>query len=748
MRKLFVILLAGVSIAGTKLNAASNPADTIKSRQLEEVTVSAIRAGQTTPMAYSNLSATEIKKDNAARNIPLILQSQPSLVAFTEDGSGIGNSSMRIRGTDATRINVTLNGMPLNNPESQEVFWVNLPDLSNSLQSIQIQRGVGTSTNGSAAFGASISLKTTGSRSEAYGEASTALGSYNTFASTLAGGTGILENGLSLDVRYSRVLGDGYIRNGKVNHSNLYAALSHYAHRQLIRLSYIKGVQHTGITWEGVTAEQMKDPQYGRRYNLSGEYFDEVGNRFYYDNETDNYYSDIVQLLFSRELIDNLMLNTSLSWNHGYGYYENYKTAREFKDFGLQPQVIDSKTYERSDMIRRKLMENDFYVANLGLEYSTERLKANFGALYSLYNGAHFGKLPWVKYWKKDNTVNLETFEWYRNNGRKGEFNTFAKAEYLLTEQLSLFGDLQYRLIDYDFSGKDDDLLDLTHRFNYKFFNPKTGLFYHLNERNDLYASVAVGQREPLRADLKDAIKGKDKDAVKPEQMIDYELGYRYRYENLSFGANLYYMDYRNQLVQTGKLNDVGYKLMENVARSYRTGLELELSLKLLKSLHFDANYTLSENKIKNYIAYFPVYDSSDKELERLPELFPSTHISYSPNHVGFASLTYTPFDVLYFNIQSKYVSKQYLDNTSDDERSLPAYSVTNLSAGYTFRKTGLGEISLQFFVNNLFDTEYIANGYASKFYYRDGGKDTPNSYVGYYPQAMRNYMARLTLRF
>ena len=230
--------------------------------------------------------------------------------------------------------------------------------------------------------------------------------------------------------------------------------------------------------------------------------------------------------------------------------------------------------------------------------------------------------------------------------------------------------------------------------------------------------------------------------------MIDYELGYRYRYENFSFGANLYYMDYRNQLVQTGKLNDVGYKLMENVARSYRAGLELELSLKLLKSLHFDANYTLSENKIKNYIAYFPVYDSSDKELERLPELFPSTHISYSPNHVGFASLTYTPFDVLYFNIQSKYVSKQYLDNTSDDERSLPAYSVTNLSAGYTFRKTGLGEISLQFFVNNLFDTEYIANGYASKFYYRDGGKDTPNSYVGYYPQAMRNYMARLTLRF
>ncbi len=745
MKKVF-LLSAVLSALGYQ--SVAQQADSLQQIQLEEVIVSGTRAGQTTPVSYSNVSSAELKRNNSARHVPSILQSIPSLVAFTEDGSGVGNTSMRIRGTDATRINVTLNGMPLNNPESQEVYWVNLPDLSSSLQSIQVQRGVGTSTNGSAAFGASISLKTLGGHSKAYGEAATAAGSYNTFSSTLAAGTGILRSGLSFDVRYSRVLSDGYIRNGSVNHSNLHAALSHYAGGQLLRLSYMRGVQHTGITWEGVTAEQMKDKEYGRRYNPAGEYFDEAGNRLYYGNETDNYYSDIVQLLFSRELTAHLSLNANLSWNHGYGYYENYKTGRKFSSFGLPPQVIDGIAYSRSDVIRRKLMKNDFYVANAGLEYVRDRLKANAGIMYGLYDGNHFGKLPWIKYWEKDNATDLETFEWYRNKGRKGEFNLFAKAEYRLTEQLALFGDLQYRRIDYDFSGTDDDLADLTHRFEYNFFNPKGGLFYRLDERNNLYASVAVGQREPLRADLKDAIKGSDKEAVKPERMTDYELGYRYNGENARLGANLYYMDYRNQLVQTGKLSDVGYKLMENVPESYRTGVELELSLDLRERFRFDANYTLSANKIKNYTASFDVYDSNWDVTEQLTEQFGSTNISYSPNHIAFASLTYTPLEALYFNVQTKYAGRQYLDNTSSDERSLPAYSVTNLSAGYTFGKTALGEITLQVYVNNLFDTEYIANGYASKSYYREGGTDTPSSYVGYYPQATRNYMARLTIRF
>jgi iron complex outermembrane receptor protein len=382
MKKVFLLfMLIYISAAGYQLGAMSP--DSLSHIELEEVIVSGIRAVANTPVSYSNISMSEIRRDNAARNIPAILQTTPSLVSFTEDGLGVGNTYLRIRGTDATRINVTLNGMPLNNPETQEVFWVNLPDLSNSLQNIQIQRGVGTSTNGSAAFGASISLQTTGARSESYGETSTAVGSYGTFSSSSAVGTGILDNGLSFDARFSRVIGEGYIRNGTVDHTNFYAALSHYTDKQLLRLSYIKGIQHTGITWEGVSEEQMKDYEYGRRYNPAGEYYDEAGNRLYYDNETDNYYSDIIQLVLSREINRKLSLNAGISYNYGYGYYENYREDRKFSEFGLDDQIIDGITYSRSDFVRRKMLENDFYVANLGLNYSLNSFKLTFGGMYS-----------------------------------------------------------------------------------------------------------------------------------------------------------------------------------------------------------------------------------------------------------------------------------------------------------------------------------------------------------------------------
>ncbi|WP_298648522.1 TonB-dependent receptor [uncultured Proteiniphilum sp.] len=731
------------------------PGDSLSQIQLEEVIVSGMRAGRNTPVSYSNISASDIKKQNAARNIPAILQTSPSIVSFTEDGLGVGNTYFRIRGTDATRINVTLNGMPLNNPETQEVFWVNLPDLSNSLQNIQVQRGVGTSTNGAGAFGASISLQTTGARSEAYGEASTAVGSYGTFLSNIAGGTGILENGLSFDARFSRVLGNGYIRNGKVNHTNFYAALSHYTDKQLLRLSYLKGIQHTGITWEGVSTEQMQDEEYGRRYNPAGEYYDEAGNRLYYDNETDNYYSDIVQLTLTRELSRRLVLNAGLSYNHGYGYYENYREDNDFADFGLNPQTVEGVTYSNTDFIRRKLMKNDFYVANLGFNYTKNALELTFGGMYSFYDGDHYGRLPWTKH-----SENIpEDYEWYRNVGEKSEVNLFTKAEYQPNEKLSLFGDLQYRYITYRFSGIDDDLMDLTSKFNYNFVNPKAGLSFRLNERNRFYASAAVGQREPLRTDLKDGIKKNAVNPIKPERMIDYELGYRYQRTNgIGLGANLYYMDYHNQMVQTGKLNDVGYKLMENVKDSYRAGIELEAAVPFFNDkFRFDANATFSRNKINHYTAYFDLYDNPtdynpihidndpEKPQEQIPQEFESTNISFSPDLIGMIGLTYQPVTDFYVNLTGKYVSKQYLDNTSDDAKSIPSYFVSHFSAGYTFKKSAMGTFNLQIFVNNLFNREYVANGWAGTDAFEDAG--TIN-YVGFYPQATRNYMARLTLSF
>lgn len=739
-----VSFFAGLLLLSLSTRAHNEqPIDTIQQVKLDEIVVSATRAGKSTPVAYSNILQSKIKQENGARNVPVILQTIPSLVSFTEDGLGIGNTSLRIRGTDATRINVTLNGMPLNNPETQEVYWVNLPDISSSLQSIQVQRGVGTSTNGAAAFGASISMKTAGTKSQPYGEASTAIGSYNTFSSSLAAGTGILENGLSFDARYSKNSGDGYIRNGKINHDNLYLSLSHNTDKQILKLSYIRGEQITGITWEGISPEDME--AYGRKYNPAGKYKDDAGNTHYYDNETDNYLSNIVQLMLTRELSDHWFLNGGLSYNNGYGYYENYRYNRKYSDFGLQPQNIDGVEYSKTDFIRRKMMSNDFYVANASLNYKKDATNLTFGGMYSLFDGEHFGRLPWVKH----NENIKENFEWYRNNGTKGEFSVFTKLEYQLNNNLSLFGDIQYRNIYYNMTGVDDDLMDIESKFKYNFLNPKAGIFYNIDNNNSIYASVAVGRREPLRSDLKDGVKGNAVNPIKPESMIDYEAGYKYTsYNGLTLGANLYYMDYNNQMVQTGKLNETGYKLMENVKHSFRRGIELEASVPVIENkLRFDANATLSQNKIKNYTAYFDLYDNLNNYgwKGQKSEDLGNTQISFSPNVVAMASIGYTPTQTLSFNLMGKYVGKQYLDNTMDDEKSIPSYFTSNLSAGYTFNKTEIGTISVQLFANNIFNSEYIANGWAATDVFEDGSRA---NWIGYYPQATRNYMVKVTVAF
>lgn len=713
--------------------------DSLKHVNLNEIIVSSTRVTDRAPIAYSNVSAQQIKSTNTAKNIPYILQTLPSIVAYSEDGSGVGNTSFRIRGTDATRINVTLNGMPLNNPESQEVYWVNIPDISNSLQSIQVQRGIGSSTNGSGAFGASISLKTQGAKPEAYGEASTAIGSYNTFTSTIAAGTGILKNGLSFDARYSRVTGDGYIRNGKVNHRSAYAAMSYYTDNQLIRLSYINGIQHTGITWEGISPEQMK---VDRKYNPAGAYYDDAGNLHYYDNETDNYYSDIVQLTYSNVLSDKLSLNVGLSYNHGYGYYENYKSGKKFKTYGLNPQVINDSTYASSDFITRKLMKNNFYVGNFTLNYNSGKLNIIGGGNISSFDGDHYGKLKWVKF---NNNIG-NNYEWYRNDAKKEEFSVFGKVSYLLVDNLSVYGDLQYRYIDYRMSGLDDDLEDITHRNHYSFFNPKAGLSYTF-DKSEIYGSFSLSNREPLRTDIKESVKGGNNQRIKPERMFDYELGYRYSSGIASFNANLYYMRYKDQMIQTGKLNDVGYKLMENVPKSYRMGIELSGAIQPVKWIRVDANVTLSQNKIKNYTAYYDLYDDQDSYsfVSQTSEYLGTTDISFSPNVVGSGILTFTPYKSLSLVLIGKYVGKQYYDNTSNDNNRLDDYFVTNIAVGYTFKTQKMGEIDLQFFINNALNKRYVGNAWVSTDKFEDGSEIV---YTGLYPQATRNIMAKLGIRF
>lgn len=738
-KELLILLLATGGLCAN----AQQKTDSLKQVQLDEVVVSATRVGQNAPVAYSNMNEQQIKNDNVGKNLPFVLQTLPSVVAYSEGGTGIGNTSFRIRGTDANRINVTLNGMPLNNPESQEVFWVNLPDLSNSLKSIQIQRGVGTATNGAASFGASISLETTGSRSEAYGEASTAIGSYNAFISTIAAGTGVMKNGLSLDGRFSRTTGDGYIRNGKVDHKIGYVSLSHYTDKQLIRAIYMNGIQHTGITWNGISPADME--KYGRRYNNTGKYEDDADNIHFYDNDTDNYYSNIVQLLYSRHLTDKLTLNANLSYNNGYGYYENYKTDQKLKSkYGLDSQVVNGVTYEKSDVIRRKLLSNNFYSGNLNLNYTTDKLNITGGGMYSYFDGSHYGKLPWVKY----NENISPDYRWYTEEATKRDMNVFAKAEYSPMENLSLFGEVQYRYIDYRMKGNDDDMINITQNHYYSFFNPKIGASYRFMDKNEVYVSFGISNREPLRADLKEDMKMK-RPTMSSERLYDYEFGYRYASSVFSFDANFYYMDYKDQMVATGELSDSGYKLQENVDDSYRMGVELSAAYTPLKWLRLDANTTLSRNKIKNYTARYNVYENPDSWtiVERKEELLKSTDISYSPTVVGSGIITFIPVEKLSFSFIGKYVGKMYFDNTASKEKQLDDYFVINFMAGYTFPVQKIGEVDLQFFVNNVFDKRYIGNAVTYGTYkYADGSPDFHDNYL--FPQAPCNIMAKVGIRF
>lgn len=740
MKKVFITLSA-ILLAG---GLHAQQADSLKVVKLDAVVVSATRVSGNAPVAVSNMNESEIKKENATKNIPALLQTLPSVVSYTEGGTPVGNTSFRIRGTDANRINITLNGMPLNNPESQEVYWVNLPDLSNSLQSIQVQRGVGTSTNGTASFGASISMQTLGGRAKPYADLSTAYGQYNTFLLSAAAGTGIMKNGLSVDARYSYIKSDGYIRNGKVDHRNLYAAISHYTDKQLIRLIYMDGAQHTGITWEGIDPSMV---DVDRRYNPAGEYTDDNGNTRYYDNETDNYYSNIGQLLYTRYLSQSLTLNANLSYNHGYGYYENYKTGKRFSYYGLENQVVDGVTYKKSDVIHRKQMMNDLYVGGLDLRYNKEKFALTFGGMYSYYDGDHYGRLLWAKY----NQNIPEGYEWNRNSAVKQDANVFLKAEYRPLDNLSFFAEVQDRYVDYRMKGLDDDLMDLANKNYYNFINPKAGLSFRFADYNELYASLGISNREPLRSDLKESLKGGGTRSITSERLYDYELGYKYTNTVFAFSANLYYMKYKDQLVQTGKLNDVGYKLQENVPDSYRTGIELAMAYKPTYWLNLDGNVTLSRNKIKDYTAYYTVYDPETYDpvypYQQVTEFYESTDISFSPNVVGSLSVTFKPFEKEDFSLSfnNKYVGSMYYDNTSNPDNRLSDYLVTDMIASYSLDVQKVGKLDFQFIINNLANVKYNANAWIDTYVFTDGSKEV---YKGVYPQAGTNLMGRIRYRF
>ncbi|GHV34832.1 TonB-dependent receptor [Bacteroidia bacterium] len=711
--------------------------DTINVIDLETISVSSTRASGKSPFTFVNTSNEELNATASAVQMPMLLNLMPSVVATTENGTGSGNTSMRIRGVDASRINVSINGLPLNNPESQEVFWVNLPKLSSAVQSVQLQRGVGTSTNGTSAFGGSLNMQTNKISVKPSAELSTSIASYNTLSTTASASTGLIK-GFFADVQYSYLNTDGYIRNGFSNQHSLFATSGYSDNKNLVKVIYIFGKQRTGITWEGAT---MEDLEKDWRYNPSGAYYDDAGNLHYYDNETDNYTSHILQAFYNRKINDNLNFNLGFNYTKGYGYYENYKYDTKFSKFGLGNQEIDEIMYKKSDFVRQKAMNNDFFAGNFNINYNKNNFNFDFGGMYSYYMGHHFGVLPYIKH--RGNIA--ENFEYYRNKGIKQDWNVYAKASYLIAAKVNLYADVQYRNVNYRLSGISDDLFDLNYRQTFNFINPKIGVNYDITQYHAVYLSGALGMREPTRSDIKENLQVSNPNPLRPENLYDIELGYRLNYNKIHFLANLYFMYYKDQLVPNGKLSDSGYKLMSNVDKSLRAGIELALSAELTKWFALDLNLTLSQNKILDFDDEVMIYDNPEDwgEVGYNVNHYKSTDLAFSPNIIAAVQLKFTPFSNFNINLTGKYVGSQYYDNYSTPDNKLTDYFVANANISYKYIFYKNYFMKFDFFVNNFTNNHYFGNAWVYDAYFATGDKVTDK---GFFAQAPINFECRMTI--
>lgn len=756
---LFAVLSALIpfSAAGVEKEAVDE-----KAEKLDSVVVSSSRAGKNTPVTYSMVGKEELRRSNPVNSLPMNLSLQPSVVSVNEGGTGLGYSTMTVRGSKGSQINVTLNGITLNDAESQEVFWVNIPALSSMISSVQLQRGLGTSANGAGAFGASINMSTASVGTDPFADVNMSVGSYGTYTTMFSAGTGLTKSGLYLNAAYSRSSTDGYIRNAFADVQSAMVVLGWLKEKNSLRLTWLMGDQRTGITWEGISPSMYETD---RRYNPAGEYYDEFGNVHYYDNETDNYTQHHLQINWTHSFSDRLAWSTTFNYTRGDGYYENYKDDRSFSKYMMSDPVIDGTVYEEGDFITREGLANDYFVINSDLRYLSDRLNVTAGINLSRYDGDHIGSVIWNDVLGDD--YDYASHSWYLNNGMKHEANAFVRAEYMPYEWLTAYADLQYRGVWLDMSGPEDDGVLLDHKDNWQFFNPRAGLSFHWNPRNKAYISAALGHREPGRSDIKELILDANMAAqagvegkgvnIRPEKMLDVEIGYTYSTSDLALSANVYLMEYWDMLIETGRLTDTGYAIKENVPRSWRRGVELAASWRPLRWLDLGGNLTLSVNKIRNYTAYYERYDNMDmwNYLGQQEIFFEKTDILMSPSVVGMASATFRPFAgssnslrSAFLSLNGKYVGKQYYDNTSSDERSIPAYFVANMSLGYDIplRRDSDRKISLSFHVNNLFNNMYYANGWVYRAYFEQ--EDDYYVESGIYPQAPANFMLKVGFSF
>lgn len=721
----------------------------MKSEKLDSIVVSSTRAGKNTPVTHTSITKQQLGEQAASHSLPMILALQPSVVATTEGGLGLGYSKLSVRGTDDSRTNVTLNGIAINDGESQQVIWANLPSIQGFLQSVQLQRGVGTSVNGTSAFGASINMQTASPAANPYGAAQFALGSYQTYMTTVAAGSGITKHGFSLDVVYSHNSTKGYIRNAKANLNSLYASLGWRNENNSLKINYIFGDQVTGITWEGCPLELNPDHPTAnyyadRRYNVAGEYYDQAGNVHYYDNETDNYQQHFIQGIYTHQFNPFLTWNTTFNFTKGDGYYENYKADAKFSKYGLQNQTIGDTTYKKSDLIIRQTMDNQYFAATSNLNYNTRNIRSTLGVAYSNYNGDHFGNVIWGMY----NQNIPDNFSWYLNNGLKQDVSVFLRAEWDITQKITAFADLQYRHVGYTLSGNDKDFVSVESKMSYHFFNPKAGITYNPSPRSKFYASVAVAHREPTRSDIKESIKSKKVDDISQERLIDYEIGYKYTAPKFSATANVYFMEYKNQLVATGKISPVGYVIKENIPDSYRRGLELAAAWQAVTWLRMDANLTLSKNKLKNFTAYIDTYDNPNdwNSVEQTRVHYSKSNLTLSPEIIGMAMLTVNPCKTISLSLNGKYVGKQYMDNSSSAIAEVPSYFVAGFHAGKDFKLKNNSALQLSFTVDNLFNHKYYSYGWIAQSRFADGS--APVFARGVYAQAEINFIAKVAYKF
>jgi iron complex outermembrane receptor protein len=701
----------------------------------DEVTVRATRATANSATTFTNLSKKDLEKNNFGQDLPYLLNQTPSAVITSDGGTGIGYTGIRIRGSDGTRTNVTLNGIPLNDSEDQGAYFVDLPDLVSSVDNIQIQRGVGTSTNGAGAFGASINMQSTTRHDVGYAQLDNSIGSYGAYKNTISVGTGLINDHFTFDGRLSRIESNGYIDRAASHLKSFFLSGAYYGQKTVVRANVFSGYEQTYQAWDGISEDILKAGN--RTYNELGL---EADGKTYYPNQTDNYTQNYAQLLVDHQVSSTLSFSGALHYTKGFGYYEEYKANANVADYQLPAASIST-----TSLVRQLWLNTDFYGLTYALHYQPEKtVNFTLGGAYNEYLGAHYNNIQWAQ----DNLGIPPGYEYSRNNAKKTDFNVFGKVDYQVGD-VTLFADLQYRHINYSFLGFDKNLNNVQQQASLDFFNPKGGITYQLDPKSNIYASVAIGNHEPNRSDF---VNSTPASRPKAERMTDYEVGYRLNTPVFKGGLNGFYMNYTNQLVLTGALNDVGEATRVNVPDSYRLGVEFDGKLKISNQLNWAATAALSSNKISSFTSYYFNYDNNTN----VPSNLTNTDIAYSPSFVGSSELSWMPLKGAEAAFISKYVGMQYLDNTSNtnpasfagsdktSNRSIDSYFVNNVRLRYSFQTKAIKNIGVSLLVYNIFSTKYVTNGAT----YPDIESGKVVNYNYYFPQAPRNFFLSLSLGF